>query len=123
MGSGLGHDLRSRLETARRERGANEAQVAAALRDLDAALAAVNLTDVALRALDESVLARAVEAARTRFAGQPLVAADLLHSIGATYEKLGLFDRAEGPLVEARATTERLLAATCRPTTTSSTRP
>jgi serine/threonine protein kinase len=109
MGSALGRDLRSRLEKSRRGRGATDAEVAAALGGLDEALAGVNLTDTALGLLDESVLARALEAARTRFAGQPLVAAELLRSIGATYHRLGLFDRAEEPLLSARTTCERLL--------------
>jgi tetratricopeptide (TPR) repeat protein len=111
MGSALGRDLRSRLEEGRRRRGATDAEVAAALRGLDEALAGVNLTDTALGLLDEVVLARALEAARTRFSGQPLVAAELLRSIGVTYHRLGLFDRAAEPLLSARATCERLLGA------------
>jgi tetratricopeptide (TPR) repeat protein len=109
MGFRLGEDLKSRFAAARRERKASDAEVAAALRQLEGLLAQVNLTDTALGSLDESVLGRAVEAARTRFAGQPLVAAELLGSIGATYHKLGLYERAEAPLVEARATFLRLL--------------
>ncbi len=111
MGSALGRDLRSRLEASRRERGVTDAEVSAALQGLDEALAGVNLTDTALGLLDEQVLARALEAARTRFVRQPLVAAALLSSIGSTYHRLGLFDRAEEPLLSARATCERLLGA------------
>ena len=116
MGTRLAGDLRSRLGEALVERGATAGEAAAAEAGLDAALREVNSTDAALRILDENILRRAIDTAKGRFSAQPLVQAEVLHSIGTTYAKLGLFERAEEPLQEAHAISERLLGATALPT-------
>ncbi|MEO8196652.1 MAG: serine/threonine-protein kinase [Thermoanaerobaculia bacterium] len=116
MGTRLAGDLRSRLATSLLERKATASEIAATATGLDAALREINPTDAALRIIDENILRRAIDTAKLRFSAQPLVEAEVLHSIGTTYEKLGLFERAAEPLLEARAISERLLGATALPT-------
>ncbi len=116
MGSRLSDDLRARLSRALFERKASERELAAYSAGLDAALREINPTDAALQIIDESILGRAIDTAKSRFSTQPLVQAEVLHSIGATYVKLGLFESAEEPLQEARAISERHLGANVLPT-------
>ena len=61
----------------------------------------VNSTDAALDVIDRSILSQAIATADTRFRDRPRIHAQLLSSIGETYQKLGLLDRAEPPLREA----------------------
>ncbi len=116
MGRRLAEDLHARLDQALRDRKAPQPEVASALDALDATMADINTTDAALQIIDTNILERARAAVATRFADQPLVGAEILRSIGVTYHKLGLFERAEQPLVEARATYERLLGTAALPT-------
>jgi tetratricopeptide (TPR) repeat protein len=71
-------------------------------------LAAVNLTDVALRTLDRNIFSRAISAA-DRFADQPAIRADLLLTSGQTMITLGLLDRAQAPLDTALAIRREML--------------
>ncbi|HVU64748.1 MAG TPA: serine/threonine-protein kinase [Phycisphaerales bacterium] len=92
------------LENARRSMGADDQSVESAEQrgqKLATLLGGVNFTDVALRTLDEGHFQRAIAAARREFADQPLVRAELLHSIGGTMRELGLFEGAGPPLEEA----------------------
>ena len=116
MGSRLADDLRARLSRALVERKATERELAAYSGGLDTALREINPTDAAMQIIDESILRRAIATAKSRFSTQPLVQSEVLHSIGATYVKLGLFESAEDPLREARAISERQLGATALPT-------
>ena len=109
MGRRLAADLRSRLEKARRDRGESGPRLDADLEAFDAYLNDINPTDAALRVVDENILEHASSTVETRFEHQPLVRARLLHSVGGTYVKLGLYDRAEPPLLRARATYDSLL--------------
>ena len=112
MGSRLADDLRARLSRALVDRKASERDMAAYSAGLDTALREINPTDAALQIIDENILRRAIATAKSRFSTQPLVQAEVLHSIGATYVKLGLFESAGDPLEEARAISERELGAT-----------
>jgi len=112
VGSRLAEDLRVRLSRALLERKASEREIATYSGGLDTALREINPTDAAMQIIDESILRRAIATAKSRFSTQPLVQSEVLHSIGATYVKLGLFESAEGPLLEARAIAERQLGAT-----------
>ena len=112
MGSRLADDLRARLSRALLERKASEREIATYSGGLDTALREINPTDAALQIIDENILRRAIATAKSRFSTQPLVQAEVLHSIGATYVKLGLFESAGDPLEEARALSERELGAT-----------
>jgi non-specific serine/threonine protein kinase/serine/threonine-protein kinase len=78
----------------------------------------VNTTDAALTLIDQSILAQAMATAAARFKDRPRIHAQLLSSIGDTYQQLGLFERAEPPLKQAialssgapRLVTTRILA-------------
>ncbi|MCC6653119.1 MAG: tetratricopeptide repeat protein, partial [Candidatus Eisenbacteria bacterium] len=116
MGRDLADDLAMRFAAGRAEQGANPAQVQAALRAFRAQLSEINSTDAALQVLDASILTRAIEAANTQFASRPRVRAQLLQSIGDTYFKIGLYDKAEPPMLAARAIYDSLLGPTALPT-------
>jgi eukaryotic-like serine/threonine-protein kinase len=116
MGRHLSDDLGSRLEAARQERKATPAEIAAALAGFRAYMNDISTTDAALQVIDTNILAHAIESANAKFARQPLVRAQLLASIGATYFKLGLYDRAEPPLVAARAIDDSVLGHDAAPT-------
>ncbi|MFZ4573757.1 MAG: tetratricopeptide repeat protein [Phycisphaerales bacterium] len=60
----------------------------------EAALRAVNFTNIAKLTLTESTFAGVSEAINDRFANQPLVRARLLHSFAETLRGLGLYDAA-----------------------------
>ena len=60
----------------------------------DRSLEAVNLTDAALDLLDEEILSRASDEASIRFAGKPDIEEQLRDSLGDTYDKIGLLERA-----------------------------
>jgi len=61
--------------------------------------------DVTLR----EVLDRASEKISQQFAGKPLIEARLQKTVGLTYDKLGLYERAEAHLADAAATYRRVL--------------
>jgi len=67
------------------------------------AMERVNTTDAALTLIDQSILTQAMATAATRFKDRPRIHAQLLSSIGDTYQQLGLYERAETPLREAIA--------------------
>jgi eukaryotic-like serine/threonine-protein kinase len=109
MGSGL-HDEVLADARASMERAQIPAdQIRARQEQLAQLLGDVNMTNVALHALDRDILARAVTAAGEKFADQPLVEARLLLTLGATLTELGLYDRAEGPVARGLAIRRRVL--------------
>ncbi|MEZ5966749.1 MAG: serine/threonine-protein kinase [Planctomycetota bacterium] len=61
---------------------------------VEAILAAINPSNLARRALDQSLLRTAVDAIDEQFADRPIVAARLYSSFGQTYTSLALADRA-----------------------------
>jgi serine/threonine protein kinase len=63
----------------------------------------INSTDAALDVIDRSILSQAITSADRRFGNRPRIHAQLLSSIGETYQKLGMLDRAEPPLRRAIA--------------------
>ncbi len=98
MGTALATDLEGRLRTARVEARMQPAQVAGELARFHASMSAINTTDAALRIIDTQILERAIAAAAAQFGARPQLRATLLNSIGVTYMKLGMLDRAEPPL-------------------------
>jgi serine/threonine protein kinase/tetratricopeptide (TPR) repeat protein len=116
MGRRLSDDLGSRLEAVRREHKATPTEVAAALAGFRAYMNDINTTDAALQVIDKNILAHAIESANTKFSAQPLVRAQLLGSIGSTYFKLGLYDKAESPFVASRAIYDSVLGHDAMPT-------
>jgi tetratricopeptide (TPR) repeat protein len=82
-------DLNTRLASALAKSKLPEAEKTARLAAFDRDVHAVNATDAAVAMLDRTVLAPAVQAIETQFAGQPKVAASLRMTLGDVYEKLG----------------------------------
>jgi len=64
-------------------------------------LAGINFTNVAMQALDQNVLSRALEAISDQFDDQPSVQARLLETVATTYYALGMARR--GVLVQTKA--------------------
>jgi serine/threonine protein kinase/tetratricopeptide (TPR) repeat protein len=95
LGKTLRADLRERVAEGQRRRGATDDDVDAALASFEEVMRVVNPTDAALRVIDEDILDRAGKTIEERFSDQPLIAARLRHTIGNTYRRLGLWDRAE----------------------------
>jgi tetratricopeptide (TPR) repeat protein len=103
MGHRLQVDLTQRVDAAQREAHLGPERAAAEREAFQAGLARINPTDAALHVIDENILSRAIATSAKQFADRPLLHAQLLASIGATYSKLGLLDRAEPPLQQAIA--------------------
>lgn len=103
MAQGLEADLEARLASGVRDAGGSPRDTAAAVASLRSHLARINTTDAALRVIDANILATAIETAATQFADRPTIRAQLLSSIGETYFRLGLYDKARPPLLTARA--------------------
>jgi non-specific serine/threonine protein kinase/serine/threonine-protein kinase len=109
MGRRLAVDLESRLQAARREKGAPEREIEGDRAAFRSYMNDINTTDAALHVIDENILTHAIETAQSSFADQPLVRAQLLRSIGDTYFKLGLYEGGEVPLQASRALYDSLL--------------
>jgi len=101
MGRRLEEDLADRVAEAHRESHASAAEAEAARRAFEAEMAHINSTDAALRVIDENILAQAITTAEGQFAGRPRLQGQLLGSIGETYFKLGLMERADTTLERA----------------------
>jgi serine/threonine protein kinase/Flp pilus assembly protein TadD len=116
MGQRLADDLASRLTTSQQEKGVSSHDIAAAVAAFRSYMSDVNATDAALRVLDENILAHAIVTAKKRFADRPSLRAQLLQSIGETYLKIGLLDKAATTLVSSRAVYDSLLGPDALPT-------
>ncbi len=79
--------------------------------NLEKQIAGVNFTSMALRALDENVFSRSIDAIESGFADQPEVRAMLLQSVATTMKDVGLLEEALGPQRWAVETRERVLGA------------
>ncbi len=95
MGRRLMENLSERVANAAKRRGASEAEVQSSLASFKESMLGVNTTDAALQVLDEDILGRAGTVIDEQFVDRPLIAARLEHTIGATYQRLGLFERSE----------------------------
>ena len=109
MGRRLMENLSERVAKAAKRRGASEAGVEGSLASFKESMLGVNATDAALQVLDEDILGRAANVIDERFADRPLIDARLRGTIGATYRKLGRYERAEPQLEAALATRKRVL--------------
>lgn len=101
MGQLMLSDLAERAVAAQQARRSPEKVTGAKLAAFHDAMSGVNATDAALRLVDVEILARAGRTIRDELPGEPLIAAHLEETIGLTYEKLGLWDRAERHLTSA----------------------
>lgn len=110
MGAGMKERLREQVRLALERqplgegagrRNRTSAEVESELAEFDRRAGMAQAADVARRVLDEFVLRPAGESARRQFTDRPLVQAQLLEAIGATYRELGLYDAAESNLRSA----------------------
>lgn len=109
MGVRLRRDLKEYAKEAAEAAFEDDDGVGRRLAALEAGLAGVNFTDVALRTLEESIFDRTVETIDSQFDDQPLVRARLHQTVADTLCALGLFDRAVAPQSEALEIRARLL--------------
>jgi len=86
--------LRGRVAETSQGLGPSEAGAAQRLDRFDEAVREVNPTDLARTVLDQNILAPAADALAAEFADRPYLEATLRASIAATYQDLGLYDRA-----------------------------
>jgi len=107
MGRRLIEDLRRRVTASGPDGGPSVAELAG----FNAALQRVNATNMALRVIDEDILARAAGSLETKFADDPLTQASLRLKISSTYRRLGLFEKAEENALRALAIREAELGA------------
>jgi len=78
-----------------------EAEIAAAVEELDRQLSGVNFTNVALESLDENIFQRALAAIEKDFSDKPLLKARLLQTVATTLRALGMLSEASPPQEEA----------------------
>jgi len=91
LGIALRQDFAERIRESAEGRGLSTEEVSARLD----ALVGVNTTDAGLRLIEDEILARAGERIDDAFAGDPLLAARLEHSLGLTYKSLDMLEAAE----------------------------
>ncbi|MCO6435895.1 MAG: serine/threonine protein kinase [Phycisphaerae bacterium] len=106
MGRRIVNAQRAEIRTSMENERADAAQIEAALASFDKSVKGMNATDLALKVVDENVLARAVETIDEQFAEQPITRASLQQVVADTYQFLGLHDPAI-PLQEAALHTRR----------------
>ncbi len=97
MGKRLRLDIIERRQTALELAGLDDAEIQHGLLDLERSLESVNFTDVAKESLDENIFQAALREIEARFAGQPLVQAQLLQSVASVLRNLQIPDRAAAP--------------------------
>ncbi len=95
-------DIREQMES----EGAEAADVEIALASFDELVAKTNATNLALKVVDENVLARAVATINEEFVDQPVTQASLQQTVANTYRKIGLYESAM-PLQEQALKTRR----------------
>ncbi len=95
-------DIRGQMES----EGAEAVEIETALSSFDELVAKTNATNLALKVVDENVLARAVKTIDEEFSDQPLTQAALQQTVATTYERIGLYESAM-PLQQQTLKTRR----------------
>jgi serine/threonine protein kinase/tetratricopeptide (TPR) repeat protein len=101
MGRSFRDSLITEVRTAMQVHGLAPEQIETDVERLTGLLKDANLTNVALDGLDVHILRPALLEIQDRFAGQPIVRADLLQTVANTYRDLGLCDAASPPQTQA----------------------
>ena len=109
MGATIRNGIIEMRRTVLQDIGLEEDEVLLELRSLEANLASVNFTDVALNALEVSLFEQTLNAIHTQFEDQPLLRARLLQTLATALQELGHFDPAEAPQRKAFSLREELL--------------
>jgi tetratricopeptide (TPR) repeat protein len=95
FGNTLLDDLQARLVAGLEARGLTPEAVEDAETAFEESMAGLNRTDFAREVLDKEILGRAGESIAAELERDPLVAARLHHTLGDTYNELGLYDQAQ----------------------------
>ncbi len=101
MGKTLRNGLVDMRRSALQSGGFNENEILQEVDSLEANLAGVNFTDLALNALETGLFQQTLDAIDRQFQEQPLLRARLLQTLASTLQELGYFDLAEGPQHQA----------------------
>ncbi|HLO40857.1 MAG TPA: serine/threonine-protein kinase, partial [Phycisphaerales bacterium] len=101
MGIRFRQDLLAGIRRAGENARATPEMINARLSAVDGVLAGVDLTELSRSALGNGVLRPSIDAIRGQFADHPTVRADLLLTVSESARRLGLFDLAELPGLEA----------------------
>ena len=109
MGRGIIAAQRQGIAEGLENQGASADEIETALASFDELVRKTNATNLALKVIDENVLARAVETIEKDFADQPLVEAALRQTVGNTYTNLGLYPQALPQMERALALCRRNL--------------
>ena len=94
-------DFREGIQSKLTSQGVDQEQIEAAVASFDELTSKVNATDIALRIVDEEILAGAVETIEEEFGDKPLLEAALRYSIGKTYLELGMYPKSLAQLQKA----------------------
>ncbi|MGE4073849.1 MAG: tetratricopeptide repeat protein [Lysobacterales bacterium] len=97
----MGDQLRQAILDQFQAATAERTDAASAQQALEAALAQVNFTDVALSNLDSQIFERAISTINQEFSDRPPLRARLLATVGRTLMDLGLLERSMEPTAEA----------------------
>ncbi len=87
--------LRGAIAGTLERQGTPPGEIDALLASFDGPVQRTNVTDVARRVLDETILRPAAQTIDNRFGDRPLIEARLRRTLAQTYHSLGLFDEAE----------------------------
>ena len=109
MGRRMGDTILAEAVEGMRRAHLEEGEIEARRVQLADLLLGVNLADVSRRTLRETILSRALAAARAGFADQPMARAGLLISIGESLRQLGATAEAAGAIEEGAALFQREL--------------
>ncbi|HMN96838.1 MAG TPA: tetratricopeptide repeat protein [Phycisphaerales bacterium] len=109
MGRRIRDDIIAKRRAFLEGRGRDGEALETDLNELEASLAGVNFTSVALSTLDANVFDRALTTVDEKFSDQPLLKAQLLHAVAGTLRSLGLLERASAPQAEALEIRRQLL--------------
>jgi len=109
MGVKLRTDLVAKARAAAERWGRTPEEIDARIKQLEDGVAGIDLTGMALTALDENVFQTALRAIEVQFGGKPEIKAQLLQSVASTQRELGLLDAATQPQEQAVAIRRRVL--------------
>ncbi|MHC5109798.1 MAG: tetratricopeptide repeat protein [Planctomycetota bacterium] len=106
LGLWMNQDLRGRAMATLQSAETPAGEVSTIMADFDRALSGINLTDAAIKLIDEQWLSRAQAKINIEFAEQPRIRAALWQTLANVYVSLGLFERA-APLQDQALVTRR----------------
>lgn len=103
MGAQIRRGIYERRQRSLEVAGRSKEEVKEALRRLDAVLAGVSFTSLAVEAIEHNILDGAVATINEKFADDPGLRARLLHKVAVTLRELGRYERAAEYCAESLA--------------------